>query len=124
MNNCPCGSKVELEKCCLPFIKKVVIPINALQLMQSRYTAYVLKDINYIIETTVFKNRIFLKKRELIEWVNSVNWIDLEIVNVTETVVEFKATFIDVEGKMAVHHEKSSFKRVKDKWYYVDGVYE
>lgn len=124
MNNCPCGSKVELEKCCLPFIKKVVIPINALQLMQSRYTAYVLKDINYIIETTVFKNRIFLKKRELIEWVNSVNWINLEIVNVTETVVEFKATFIDVEGKMAVHHEKSSFKRVKDKWYYVDGVYE
>jgi len=50
-NFCPCCSLREYDLCCKPF-HEGVLPENALQLMRSRYAAYVLNMPDYIVATT------------------------------------------------------------------------
>ncbi len=49
--NCPCHSGQLFDQCCGRFISHRELPENAVQLMRSRYCAYVLDDVNYLAET-------------------------------------------------------------------------
>jgi uncharacterized protein YchJ len=55
----------------------------------------------------------------------STKWVGLELLHKSQSgddsCVEFNASFIDAEKKKKVHHEKSVFKRIADKWLYVGG---
>ncbi|MBJ7449651.1 MAG: hypothetical protein JHC93_04750, partial [Parachlamydiales bacterium] len=51
MKTCPCHSSLDYEKCCKPFHDGIPAP-TALALMRSRYSAYALHLIEYIIATT------------------------------------------------------------------------
>lgn len=60
---------------------------------------------------------------------SAIAWRALQIVDVVggdegaaEGVVEFRATFIDAGGAVAVHHERSRFRREDGRWYYVDAM--
>jgi len=118
---CPCGSGIDYKKCCRPFHKNKKKAKNALELMKSRYSAYAMKEVKYIIKTT-HKNNF--------EW-NNPNWEDeiklfcqsefkkLEIISFEdgekEAFVEFKAYVDDT-----IIHEKSRF--LKDRiWLYESG---
>ncbi|WP_333802368.1 YchJ family metal-binding protein, partial [Sphingobacterium multivorum] len=35
--------------------------------------------------------------------------------------VEFEAHYLDPQMEVHIHHEKSTFKKQGDLWYYVDG---
>jgi SEC-C motif-containing protein len=53
---CPCGKTqgkhaVRYDHCCARLIDAGELPVNAEQLMRSRYTAYVLKRFDYLRET-------------------------------------------------------------------------
>ena len=37
-------------------------------------------------------------------------------------IVEFKASFIDKNGKLQIHHERSNFLKEEENWFYVDGI--
>lgn len=124
MNNCPCGSGEDLDNCCLKYISGKEKAPTAEKLMRSRFTAYVLKNVLYVINTTVFSNRIFLKKKEIEAWNNSIQWTKLEVLNFTENSVEFNAYYINEIGQLDCHHEKSKFKKVNNQWYYVDGLFD
>ena len=54
--NCPCQfglaqTAQTYDRCCGRFISHRELPENAIQLMRSRYCAYVLDDVNYLTET-------------------------------------------------------------------------
>jgi len=51
---CPCGSKIKYKKCCGKYHKGLVAK-TALELMKSRYTAFAIGEINYIIKTSTFQ---------------------------------------------------------------------
>ena len=55
--NCHCGSEQVFEACCEPYLKGVEKPQTAEQLMRSRYTAYVVQDEQYLIDTWHSKTR-------------------------------------------------------------------
>ncbi|MCE3294308.1 MAG: preprotein translocase subunit SecA [Crocinitomicaceae bacterium] len=89
--------------------------------MRSRYSAYCLKKIDYIIESTYPTERKFYPKAKLSDWADSVQWIKLEIVAAQGDYVEFKAYFTEGTAEVQVHHEKSLFKQEKGNWYFHSG---
>ena len=48
---CPCGSGLELARCCAPYLRGERLPPDAQALMRSRYSAYVLGDEAYLLDT-------------------------------------------------------------------------
>lgn len=124
--NCPCNSGLKYHKCCEHFIQQKVFPQTALELMRSRYSAHVFKNVVYIIYTTIQQKRSNINLVQLKSWLDKSEWIKLEIIDFKggkkKSIVEFKA-FYASEGQIIVHHEKSYFKKVLNKWYYDLGVY-
>ena len=51
MQRCRCGSRRVYKRCCQPWHQGAVPPTPE-ELMRSRYTAYVLGDVDYIMKTT------------------------------------------------------------------------
>ncbi len=129
--------------CCQPFHTGLLkglhsgsaIPQTAEQLMRSRYSAFVLVDVPYIVATTLPAQQALLDKQAIADWAKQTDWAGLEIVKHTPKVgkrhaqVEFKAFFYGGEqqgehaqdeyeqGKtiLQAHHELSSFVKVSDK---------
>lgn len=120
---CPCGTENTTETCCLPIINGEIMANSALLLMRSRYTAYCLQNAHYLYETTHVSQRKYTNKQDILTWAKENTWKKLEIVSFNENSVEFIAYFINKNGKPAKHHEKSSFSKFQEKWYYVDGVF-
>ena len=92
--------------------------------MRSRYTAYVLKNIPYIVATTVPSQQTLLETHLLQEWADNTTWLGLEILKTenltkTQSAVEFKAIFQGEEGEQA-HQERSIFVKIENRWYFVD----
>lgn len=96
--------------------------------MRSRYCAYVLGQIDYLVGTTLPAVRITDLWVDYKSTADSIQWIGLEVMSVSQGrlqdktgKVEFKASYIQ-DGKQAMHHELSRFRRSGGKWYYVDGT--
>lgn len=123
MLKCYCGSEQNFENCCEPFIKGYKNPDTAELLMRSRYSAYASAAADYLVETTHSSARKWHSRASILDWSQSNTWIKLEVLNTTTTTVEFKAFYLDTELKMQVHHEYSTFKMEKGKWFYVDGTF-
>ncbi len=120
---CPCGSQQSLPACCELIILKKKQAQTAEQLMRSRYTAYVIGAIDYLVDTTHISTRKNYKRKDIENWSKSTKWLGLEIVNTSDTTVEFKAKFEGENNTIETHHEKSTFVFEDGKWYYVDGVF-
>lgn len=123
MKNCFCGSNEPYSKCCSPLINGTVVANSAEKLMRSRYSAYVVAQVNYLIATTHPSKRKSLSAKEIENWAKSNQWKGLEIVKADTFTVEFKAQYRERNGKIQVHHEKSTFAFEDGRWFYVDGVF-
>lgn len=121
---CPCQSGQIYAECCEPLHQQSLFAQNAEQLMRSRYSAYVLKKIDYIAQTTVPSQQALLDKNALLKWAEQTQWCGLEIIahqanlDKTHSAVEFKAFFNN--GEHQVHHEKSLFVFIDHRWYFAD----
>ena len=120
---CPCGSDQGFSSCCRPLIDLQVEAETALQLMRSRYTAYVIGRSDYLLATWTPATR----PRSLDLEAEKVRWVGLEIHRCTaglaadnEGEVAFTASFI-AAGVLCRLHENSRFTKVAGKWQYVDG---
>ena len=122
-NLCPCCSGKLYEECCELFHSKKDFPQTAEELMRSRYAAFAIPNGDYLWETTLPNKRKFHHKTELENWGKENTWTKLEIIKSSEKEVEFKAYFTDKFGKENIHHERSTFKKVDKKWYYVSGKF-
>lgn len=118
---CYCGSQKSVETCCGRFLSGACFPATAEELMRSRYSAYVTKNISYIMETTSPKFRKYYNPKSLIEWAETSTWISLEILFSAEKRVKFVATYLDENGQLTRHVEDSRFEKIAGRWYFMDG---
>jgi SEC-C motif-containing protein len=119
---CPCGSNVNYADCCETYHLNKKLPATPEYLMRSRYSAYVLQLIDYLIETTHPKTRHLYDKKGIAKWAKSNTWLKLEICLIAKNNVEFKAHYKNGD-KVFIHHEDSKFEFENGRWYYVDGRY-
>ena len=127
MPQCPCGSGIELDKCCRPVVAGTKPALTAEALMRSRYTAFVLGNLDHIENTYAWEKREGLDRPGVRDSFGSVEWVGLEIFSTTGGgenddigTVDFAARFKQ-DGKVTVHRENSNFRRDNDRWFYVDG---
>jgi len=124
MKKCYCKSGLLFADCCEPILRVEKIAKTPLELMRSRYSAYCLGDVNYLQATTYNHTWSDEELKFIQDWADNSFWQHLEIVSSEEDIVEFKAYYI-YQQKQHLHHEKSTFIKVKDIWKYVDGeIYE
>lgn len=127
--NCPCGSNLNAPDCCLAIIEGKTNAFTAEQLMRSRYTAFTLANVDYLMKSHHPKTRPIKEKKNMKRWAQSVQWVNLTILNKqkgnetdTEGTVTFKAVFVE-NGKPDQIYETSNFKKLNNKWVYVDGTH-
>ncbi|AXH13550.1 YchJ family protein [Halarcobacter bivalviorum] len=127
---CPCGSQKKYKKCCRIFHFGET-PSTALELMKSRYSAYVANNPEYIINTTHKENSDYTTNIQ--EWKNSINSFSkysdfkkLEIIDFIDgqevAYVTFKATIF--QGAIdSSFIEKSKFIKEENRWLYHSGEF-
>lgn len=127
-NLCVCFSGKKYEECCKPF-HQGKLPENALLLMRSRFSAYVLNIPEYIIETThpaspQYSDNKFSWKKNISHFSEHSSFHNLEILDFKEreslAVVTFTA-HISQEDEDATFTEKSYFEKRNHKWLYRGG---
>lgn len=124
IQECPCNSGSIFGKCCQPILKDHRQAKKPLQLMRSRYTAFVLEDEKFLLKTWAKK-----KRPKRLTFGKNIKWQNLKIHEVKggnegdiKGEVSFTATYID-NNKTITLSENSSFRKTRDLWYYVDGVH-
>ncbi|MEY4694502.1 MAG: hypothetical protein RLZZ95_951 [Pseudomonadota bacterium] len=131
---CPCGRTMRqahrgsssdrvvplpLENCCGPYHQQLNAP-DAESLMRSRYSAFVLGHVDYLLATWHDSQRPASLTLEA-----GAQWLGLEIKQHQCTgehtaEVTFVARF-RVGGKAVRQHERSRFVREEGRWFYLDG---
>ena len=119
--NCPCGSGIKYATCCEPIINGERKAKSALELMKSRYSAYVKCEVDYIMQSIAPSERQYYSKSDILKWAQESNWLKLEIIDFTVNTVEFKAFYHNSNGKREIHHEFSTFILENDTWYFLEG---
>jgi SEC-C motif-containing protein len=116
---CPCGTGLPYADCCGRLHDGTATAATAEQLMRSRYSAFVVGDPAYLLETWHPRTR-----PRTLELDPEVRWTGLEVVATTggamldgEGTVEFRAHRVG-----GVQHERSRFRRASGRWLYLDGV--
>ena len=125
---CPCGSDETYVNCCGPFHAAFISSAHGSDgphaptpeaLMRSRYSAYVLGQIQYLLAT--WHPSTSPGELEL----SPVKWLGLEVLHAQSAgdagVVEFVARLRDGSGRAQRMHETSRFVREGGRWYYIDG---
>ena len=122
---CPCGSGHEYRQCCAPYLTWQVPAATAEQLMRSRYTAYVMRDKDYLLATWHASTR---PAQLQLETDVPTSWLGLKIVATiagkaqdSDGMVEFIARY-KLNGKAHRLHEESRFVREQGRWLYVSGT--
>ncbi|WP_230655790.1 YchJ family protein [Psychrobacter sp. I-STPA10] len=156
-HSCPCqiltntvpltqnNSQPSYANCCQPLHQSLQtgqqFAQTAEQLMRSRYSAFVLQNIDYIVATTLPSQQPLLDILAIKTWAQETNWSGLEIISHNPQIgkrhaqVEFKAYFTTAEG-LQCHHELSAFVKIKvkssdesaknakektlEKWFFID----
>ncbi len=118
---CPCDSGQPYADCCGPWHTGLILGVHAPTpeaLMRSRYSAYVLGLIDYLLATwhaSTSPGELDLAP---------VKWLGLEVRHAQSTgdagVVEFVARCRTSAGAERLH-ETSRFVRTEGRWYYIDG---
>ncbi|MGJ8692579.1 MAG: YchJ family protein [Thalassotalea sp.] len=125
---CPCQSNKTFSQCCQPYLTLQTFPTTPEQLMRSRYSAYVTKNIDYIVATYSPEVRKQQNSADIKLWADSCRWINLIIhqTAINEKTaqtgeVEFSAIFIE-NNQLCLMREKSNFIKIAERWYYHDGL--
>lgn len=128
--SCPCGSGVPYLSCCGQY-HRGKLPPTALALMRSRYSAYAVKNADYLI-TTLHPNHpdakipIPTKRKQIKAFYESTRFEKLEILAVEEGETQSTVTFrahLKQGGKDTSFTEKSLFEKVDDRWLYLSGTF-
>ena len=127
MTNCPCGSGLELDACCGPYVGGTKAAPTAEALMRSRYTAFTQGNVAYLKNTLSKAEQAEFDMTE--EDLAASTWIGLDIKD-TEAglegdergVVEFVARY-KASGTQHVLHERSTFCREDGRWVYESSIY-
>jgi SEC-C motif-containing protein len=126
--DCPCGSGATAEACCLPIIRGTNQAETAEALMRARYSAYVLSEIDFLLESVHPDHREGLERTGIEEWSKSSTWKGLEILDTHEGgpdddtgTVTFVARYT-ADSTNHEHHERAQFDRVDGRWHFTKAL--
>ena len=126
---CPCGSGQLLNLCCGRYHSGTAPP-SAEALMRSRYSAYALGLIEYLVHSTLPAQQPGLDRDAIQAWSLGSTWLGLEVEQgqliagePQHAYVTFTAHWRD-EGGEHSHRERSAFVCNKDQWYFIDPTVE
>jgi SEC-C motif domain protein len=126
MDKCHCGANFTFEQCCQPYLSGVKQPPTAESLMRSRYSAFVVEDINYIKDTMTGEMLKNFSYDQTLAYAQSVTWQRLNVIAssaddpaATTAWVEFEVYYI-LNGIEKCLYEYSSFERMENRWFYID----
>jgi SEC-C motif-containing protein len=118
--NCPCGAGKAFDACCGRFLSGAQFAPTAEELMRSRYSAFALGQVQYLLDSWHPRTRprsLDLDDRDV--------WTRLEVLSTTggglldqSGTVEFIAHF-RMQKQAGEVHGNSTFERFHGKWYYV-----
>ena len=121
-DSCPCDSDRLFAECCRPIIEGQSSAGTAEALMRSRYTAYVIHDSDYLLESW----HVNYRPKAVMMNINQ-KWQGLKVKHCVqgtnedkEGLVEFVARY-KIDGKAHRLHEISRFTKIDGAWKYVDG---
>ena len=127
MDICPCDSTKKYADCCQPVIAGERSADTAEQVMRSRYSAYVKKELGWLRASLHPDNRADYDESSSRAWAERAEWHGIEIVKTEkggpgdqEGQVEFIVSFTE-NGVRQEHHELSSFKKSGGTWYFATG---
>ena len=117
----PKGKPLLYAQCCGPWLEGGSNAPDAVALMRSRYSAFVLERAPYLLSTWHPNHR-----PESIEFDPGVRWLGLEVRHFSVTgdshaEVEFVARQKPVGAAAVRLHERSRFVRVGGRWLYLNG---
>ena len=119
---CPCGSGDTYEDCCGRFHSGAAAAPTARALMASRFSAFAVRDEDYLLWTW------HPSTRPAAVPLADLQWRRLEIVDVvgggpfeSSGIVEFRAHYRSASGR-GVIEERSRFVREDGWWFYLDAV--
>jgi SEC-C motif-containing protein len=127
-SQCPCDSKQPYDKCCRPY-HQGDLPQTALCLMRSRYSAYSLGLVDYVIASTHKDNAAYTEdlqawRQDLESFCRQTSFTGLKILQVEEGVetstVSFTA-YLRQGDTDASFSEKSNFAKQDGRWLYRSG---
>lgn len=123
MSLCYCGSGATYAACCEPFVTGAAQPETAEAMMRSRYSAYVVGAVSYILDTTHPDKRAGYTESSIREWSKNTEWQGLTIHGnrtiPTGSIVEFTARYKE-NNVVKDHHENSEFRQKDGRWYFWD----
>ena len=121
--NCSCGSGIQFQDCCEPYLSNRKRADTAVALMRSRYAGYVLKNKRYLLETWHPETRPVN-----LEFDPDLKWLGLKIdrcnagqAGDSEGTVEFTARY-KIAGRGHRLHEVSQFVKTTGKWLYSHAI--
>lgn len=121
-NLCPCCSDLKYQDCCETYHKGIANPPTPEALMRSRYSAYSLHLINYLVQSTHPSVRNLYLEEDIANWAKANDWLKLEILTTQRNKVRFKAHYQN-GAQYLVHHEDSTFEQENGIWYYIKGEF-
>jgi SEC-C motif-containing protein len=95
-------------ECCYRLISLQRVASSALELMKSRYSAFVSGEIEYLNRTS--------KGMPIFE-LDKTDWLGLEIVESSFDSVEFNAYYLH-KNRINIHNEVSKFDLINGLWFY------
>ena len=121
-DRCPCTSGDVFGACCGPLLDGRPAP-SAERLMRSRFTAFALRDADYLLRSWHPSTR-----PDRLDLDEGTRWLRLDILDRAEGgpfdargIVEFEAFYRDASGRGSLH-ERSRFVREQGTWLYLDAV--
>lgn len=124
---CPCGSKQDYSSCCGPYLNGTHFAPQPVMLMRSRYSAFVLKNADYLVATWHPSCQADAFKSDIEAGFSTTRWLGLTVYeqlagrHEQEGYVSFVARFQENE-KNGVIIERSRFLNENGRWFYIDGV--
>jgi len=123
-SKCPCGSGLPITECCGPYLDGTRQAPTPEVLMRSRYSAFVLHNWPYLLDTWHPDRRQEYTLESLAAGPHPT-WLQLEIAAAPSPEndngeVEFKAWYREGDSLHCLH-ERSCFVKLDGRWYYREG---
>jgi SEC-C motif-containing protein len=129
---CPCramdSQQLAYSACCARYIEERLPAPSAEALVRSRYTAFAIGDIDYLVDSLAPESRHDFDRKAITHWSRSSQWLGLEILSTEQGptgdetgYVEFVAHFTS-EGERYSHRERSLFRHdaQNGRWYFLE----
>jgi len=118
-NTCPCSPNSAYSDCCQPYIEGTLFPDTAEKLMRSRYSAFVIENEDYLLNSWHPDHR-----PTTIGFDKDTKWLGLKVISSkqgrqtdNEGWVSFVARY-KIAGKASRIEEYSHFVRLDNHWVY------